>query len=194
MEESKIYTNEAADTGEVRDNDTLTQNMSEEQARFLTAEVDRRVGQAQKKWEKEMKVKLEKAELTAKSAESEKNERREGEISRLKTQLEDSKRECSIKDNKLMCLAELEKKGLPTQLIDLIVCEDSDMTNSRLETFEAAFRSMIRDEVSHRFAGSSPKSGDSAVVMTKDEFRGLSLSERQSMYLNNREAYNELSI
>lgn len=157
---------------------------------LLQAETDRRITAAQKKWEKSTEYKLKEAEKLSKMSEEERNK---AKIEELQAELIKRDKEVSLRENKISCITEMEKRNIPTQLVDFIVSDDADIMLENLNKFEKSLKKLVNDEVNKRISGTNPKAGiTNTDTLTKEAFKKLSLAEQNELYKSDKDKYMSL--
>lgn len=110
----------------------------------------------------------------------------------LEAELEAERKKRKISENKLLCISLLQEHSLPSELCDILTSESAEETQKRVESVSKFVKKAINEQVRARLATiSTPQQGKPA--MTRAEFKRLSLSERQRLYVTDRELYRQLS-
>lgn len=158
---------------------------------MLQKEADRRVTQALQKQQAKFEAKIAEAEKLRTMDET---QRKEYEFSQKMRDFEEQKREFTLMQNKLEASKVLSNRNLPVEFVEYIVAEDAETMMANIENFERAFKAAVNDAVSKKIASPSPKAGSSAQTgMTKEQFRKLSIFEKQNLANTNPTLYNQLS-
>ena len=90
---------------------------------------------------------------------------------------------------------QLASKNLPTEFAEILKGNDAEKTFQNIQLFETKFNEALEKLVSERLRGNVPKTTTtlSEALITKDQFKKMDLVQRQKLFNNNRELYNELS-
>lgn len=187
-EETKA--NAGAEVNEESATETKTYT-ADEVEKLLQAETDRRVTQAMKKAKRENEKAVREAERLASMSEE---ERQKEKIKELEKTLAEREREINIRENKISCIAEMEKRNIPTALVDFIVSDDADKMLENLGIFEKTLNKMVNDEVNKRLTSTSPKTGVVSGEITKEQFRKMSLSEQNELYRKDPDTYKKMML
>jgi hypothetical protein len=89
----------------------------------------------------------------------------------------------------------LAKKKIPSDLTDFILGEDDEVTDSNITRFEEAMKTYIDEKVSAKLKESAyvPPKSEIKKGIKRDDFKKLSLAEKQRLFNENPELYKELS-
>ena len=90
---------------------------------------------------------------------------------------------------------QLASKSLPIEFAEMLKGNDAEKTFENIQLFEAKFNEAVEKVVTERLRGNVPKTTTSSSVasITKEQFRKMDLMQRQELFNNDRELYNELS-
>ena len=90
---------------------------------------------------------------------------------------------------------QLASKNLPIEFAEMLKGNDAEKTFENIQLFEAKFNEAVEKVVTERLRGNVPKTTTSSSVasITKEQFRKMGLMQRQELFNNDRELYNELS-
>ena len=161
----------------------------EEVQKLIQSETDKRVTQAQKKWQKEHERQLALAGMSDDArAAAEKDDR----IKDLEARLQ----EANQYKARTGVLSQLSEKGLPAQLADVILIdpEDEEMNAARVSALDTAIRAAVEAEVKKRLAGHAPaKESGRQAAMTREQYLKLSLAEKQQLARTDPETYREMN-
>jgi len=163
----------------------------QEVQQMLQSEADRRVNQAREKWEKEASRKISEAEKLAGMSEEQK----------LKYSLEQKEREFAarerelvMKENKTTASQLLNERGLPLQLLDLVVAEDAETTLKHITALETSFKEAVAAQVKTVIGGNTPKASIATPSgPTKAEFIKMNYTQRMELLKSNPQLYKTLS-
>lgn len=163
----------------VEETEEKTSYTKEEFDAALKAETDRRVTQALKKQAEKTKA-LEAAERLAKldGADKEKEEARQ-----IKQQYEELLKEIALEKNKNAASKILGDKGLDLGLVDLVVADEAEVMNERIQLLDKAFKKSVKAEVERRLASKSPVSTlDQNKTYTKEDIGKMGYKEAFELY------------
>ena len=89
---------------------------------------------------------------------------------------------------------------MSAELVDFVVTSnDEEECLNKINILEKIYKDMVKKEVGERMKGfgggqiSSNGSGSLGGSITKEQFAKMSLSERNDVFMKNRELYNELT-
>ena len=166
---------------------------TEEELDLLIQKIsDKRVTQALATQEKRNAQKMKEAEKLAAMSERERYEYQLSERERL---LEEKERQLTLECNRNEANKILADKGLSLTLVDFILADDAETMNANIKKLERAFKASVENEVKKRLGGNTPQTGTAQYeAMTKDDYRKLSLDERQRLKDTDPELYNSLKI
>ena len=90
---------------------------------------------------------------------------------------------------------QLASKNLPIQFAEMLKGNDAEKTFENIQLFEAKFNEAVEKVVTERLRGNVPKTTTSSSLtsITKEQFKKMDLMQRQELFNNDRELYNELS-
>ena len=90
---------------------------------------------------------------------------------------------------------QLASKNLPVQFAEMLKGNDAEKTFENIQLFEAKFNEAVEKVVTERLRGNVPKTTTSSSVssITKEQFKKIDLMQRQELFNNDRELYNELT-
>ena len=90
---------------------------------------------------------------------------------------------------------QLASKNLPIEFAEMLKGNDAEKTFENIQLFEAKFNEAVEKVVTERLRGNVPKTTTSSNVasITKEQFNKMDLAQRQKLFNDNRELYNELS-
>lgn len=188
MEENNLNT-----TTNTEKEETVKETYTKEEVEaLLQRESDRRVTQALKKAEKASEKKIAEAQRLATMSEEDRNKER---IKTLEVSLQEKEKALLLRENKIACIAEMEKRNIPTALIDFVVSDDADTMITNLNTFEKALRKMVNDEVEKRIGSTKQKTASETSVdsLTKADFSKLSLTQLNDLLEKNPEIFNNFT-
>ena len=90
---------------------------------------------------------------------------------------------------------QLASKNLPIDFAEMLKGNDAEKTFENIQLFEAKFNEAVEKVVTERLRGNVPKTTTSSSVqsITKEQFKKMDLMQRQELFNNDRELYNELT-
>lgn len=147
-------------TGQVVGNGSAQQEEKTFTAAELTAEVDRRVQQAQQKWQAELETRLknerdEGARLAKLSAE----ERAKEEQKKAQEVFEKERQQYQRDKLEFETTKELAQRNLPISFAKLLAGDDADSTKANIESFQKEWAAALQKEIDNKIKGSAPKAG-----------------------------------
>ena len=164
------------DTVEVKEEKTFTQ-----------AELDKILNKKFAQWQKKTEEAKIEAERKAKLTEAEKLAEERKEFEAMRKQFEYEKRVNST--SKV-----LASNNLPVEFADFLIAESDEATTQRVDLFKNAFNEAVEKLVNERLKGSVPKVGTSTKKeITKEQFKKMDLTQRQKLFMENKELYDKLS-
>ena len=90
---------------------------------------------------------------------------------------------------------QLASKNLPIEFAEMLKGNDAEKTFENIQLFEAKFNEAVEKVVTERLRGNVPKTTTSSSLtsITKEQFKKMDLMQRQELFNNDRELYNELT-
>ena len=145
-----------------------------------------------------------KAALTRQKKEFEKQAKRSGMEEAQRTlaekddriaELEEQLRERNLLGEKNRVMTALSERGISAALADAILIEDdSDANDERLDKLQTAFNRAVEDAVKQRLAGKPPAKGEGKPAgMTRAQFKKLGLREQQALAEKDIELYKRMT-
>ena len=112
----------------------------------------------------------------------------------LEQKLEDSEKKSNREAlrNKAINLA--DEKGLPKKLVDRFIGDDEETTVNNLTDFETALTEWVKGQ--NKLGGRDPHNSDpngAPQKVTKDQFNQMGYTDREKLYSDNPELYNQLT-
>lgn len=184
MEENSVSTEQAENT-EAR---TYTQDEVNE---LLQKEGDKRVTEALKKAERKNAARVKEAEKLAQMNEGQKYQY---QLEQREKAIQEKESALALAENKAAAAQVLSDKGLSPALVDLVVAEEADVMNERIDVLEKAFKASVKTEVEKRLTSTTPKKNlpmDGAI--TQEQFRKMPLSQQAQLYKEQPDLYNQLT-
>ena len=163
---------------------------------FTQDEVNEMISKRLQRERKDIKAQIEaerkEAEELAKLSEAEKQKKL---FEKQVKEFEETKR--AFENERLLneTSKQLASKNLPTQFAEMLKGNDAEKTFENIQLFEAKFNEAVEKVVTERLRGNVPKTTTSsgAASITKEQFNKMDLAQRQKLFNDNRELYNELS-
>lgn len=186
---SENLTNTQTTEAQVTDTQTEeTENITMTKAELdalLQKNGDKRVTEALKKQEKKNADRVKEAEKLAKMSEAEKYE---FQLEQREKAIEEKERALALAENKNEASKILADKGLSLALVDFILAEDAETMNENIKVLDKAFKASVKAEVEKRLGSKTPTQSTSInESMTREQFRKLSLSQKQQIADNDPE-------
>lgn len=160
---------------------------AEEVAKMVQAEADRRTNQALAKQKKEYEKKLSLSSL-------DEQQRKEAEAQMRIEELQNQLAAFQIEKNKSEVKSVLGSRGLDARFADIInITDDLEASQANIDLLDKLFKEAVKNEVEKRLAGNAPKGNNSTGgIITKDDFKKMSLAELQKLKATNPTLYNNL--
>ena len=163
---------------------------------FTQEEVDKMISKRLQRERKDIEAKIEaerkEAEELAKLSEAEKQRKL---FEKQVKEFEETKR--AFENERLLneTSKQLASKNLPVQFAEMLKGNDAEKTFENIQLFEAKFNEAVEKVVTERLRGNVPKTTTSLnnTSITKEQFNKMDLAQRQKLFNDNRELYNELS-
>ena len=163
---------------------------------FTQEEVDKMISKRLQRERKDIEAKIEaerkQAEELAKLSEQEKASK----LLELKEKELNDKIK-AFENEKLLneTSKQLASKNLPIEFAEMLKGNDAEKTFENIQLFEAKFNEAVEKVVTERLRGNVPKTTTSSSnpSITKEQFKKMDLMQRQELFNNDRELYNELS-
>ena len=181
-------TNETIETTEGAQETTQEQQTfsKEEVLALIQAESDKRVTQALKTQEKKFKKELSLSKLDD-------AEREKAEKDNLIAELQEQLAAFQVEKNRSELKSVLSARGLSAEFADIIsISDDLEEAQANIDKLDTLFKQAVKDEVSRRIAGNTPKSnGNSEVEYTAERVRKMTIAELQELKHSKPEIYNK---
>ena len=163
---------------------------------FTQEEVDKMISKRLQRERKDIEAKIEaerrEAEELAKLSEQ---ERQKKLFEKQVKEFEETKR--AFENERLLneTSKQLASKNLPIEFAEMLKGNNAEKTFENIQLFEAKFNEAVEKVVTERLRGNVPKTttSSSATSITKEQFNKMDLAQRQKLFNDNRELYNELS-
>ena len=163
---------------------------------FTQEEVDKMITKRLQRERKDIEAKIEaerkEAEELAKLSEAEKQRKL---FEKQVKEFEETKR--AFENERLLneTSKQLASKSLPIEFAEMLKGNNAEKTFENIQLFETKFNEAVEKVVTERLRGNVPKTttSSSATSITKEQFNKMDLAQRQKLFNDNRELYNELS-
>ena len=163
---------------------------------FTQEEVDKMISKRLQRERKDIEAKIEaerrEAEELAKLSEQ---ERQKKLFEKQVKEFEETKR--AFENERLLneTSKQLASKSLPIEFAEMLKGNNAEKTFENIQLFETKFNEAVEKVVTERLRGNVPKTTTSSSVtsITKEQFNKMDLAQRQKLFNDNRELYNELS-
>ena len=181
-------TNNVVNNEEIKVDSTKTNSVEvKEEKTFTQEELDKILNKKFAQWQKKTEEAKAEAERKAKLTEAEKLAEERKEFEAMKKQFEYEKRVNST--SKV-----LASNNLPVEFADFLVGENEEVTSQRVDLFKDAFNNALEKAITERLRGATPKVSTSSITqVTKEDFQKMNMIQRQRLFNENRELYNELT-
>ena len=181
--------NNVVETGEIQEQESKTYTQEEVLA-LLQSETDKRVSQALKTQQKKYEKQLSLSKLDG-------DERAKAEKDNRIAELEEQLAQFHIEHNKSELKSVLSSRGLSAEFADIIaISDDIEASQANIDALDRLFKAAVKAEVEKRIAasGGTPRGNSSASLgeITKESFKGMSLSQQAELYRTNPELYKKL--
>ena len=179
---------------EIKDTDVKVNTV--EVKTFTQEEVDKMISKRLQRERKDIEAKIEaerkEAEELAKLSEAEKQKKL---FEKQVKEFEETKR--AFENERLLneTSKQLASKNLPIEFAEMLKGDNAEKTFENIQLFETKFNEAVEKVVTERLRGNVPKTTTSSSVtsITKEQFNKMDLAQRQKLFNDNRELYNELS-
>ena len=163
---------------------------------FTQEEVNEMISKRLQRERKDIKAQIEaerkEAEELAKLSEAEKQKKL---FEKQVKEFEETKR--AFENERLLneTSKQLASKNLPIEFAEMLKGNDAEKTFENIQLFEVKFNEAVEKAVTERLRGNVPKTTTSLnnTSITKEQFNKMDLAQRQKLFNDNRELYNELS-
>ena len=186
--ENNVVNNEVQDT-EVKVDEVQVKTFTQDEVNEM---ISKRLQRERKDIEAKIEAERKEAEELAKLSEAEKQKKL---FEKQVKEFEETKR--AFENERLLneTSKQLASKNLPTQFAEMLKGNDAEKTFENIQLFEAKFNEAVEKVVTERLRGNVPKTTTSlnSPSITKEQFNKMDLAQRQKLFNDNRELYNELS-
>ncbi len=98
-------------------------------------------------------------------------------------------REITRRELRAGAAEQLQKRGLPGELIDAMSYTDEETLTRALDAMESAFRKALREDIASRMRASPPRAAGETPLR---DARRMGYQERARLYVQDRRRYNDL--
>ena len=120
-------------------------------------------------------------------------ERWQYELDQREQAIAEKEHQLLIAENKAEASKILAEKGLSQTLLQFVVADTADEMNNNINILDRAFKASVKAEVEKRLGGKAPSAGNTnPAALTKEQFKQLSLAEKQNLYRTDKELYMQL--
>lgn len=144
----------------------------EEAAKQVEAAKAAAKAEAKAEYERELAAKLEESRTEAeKLAKMSSEEKEKFEMDKRLKALEGKEKEIALRELKAETAKSLADKGLPAEVLDLVIADDAETTAKRTDTFKSVFDKAVQAAVEDRLKGKAPSSGGGGGKSEEDQAR-----------------------
>lgn len=188
MEDKNVATEETNE--EVVDNEETKETPEHKEPVYSQSDLDREISLRFEKWEKRQQKEIEEAQ---KLASMDAQEKAQYELDKREEELNKLERSIIMQQNTNQCMTMLSDRGIDVGLAEFVVAEDAETMKANIDNIDKIFKAAVESEVNKRLQGTTPKRDvtDNAAI-TKDQFKNMSVSERQKLYETDKELYQQL--
>lgn len=185
MENNNVNNNNVNDTNEKQENNEVkTTYTKEEVDKLIQAEADRRVTSALKKAKKE--AENDKAEAI-KVALMDEQEKAKYELEQKEKTLAEREKNITLIENKNKAIETLNSKGIDISLADIVVSDNEEDMNKKIDILTKTFNECVKKEVENRLSSQSPKKGGE--TLPKENSKKMSYKELMDLKRTDPEAF-----
>lgn len=116
------------------------------------------------------------------------------ENERLRADFEKLERTIALKEVKEKATLTATEKKIPLEILDFLISEDEEKTNTNLSTFESVMDKYVKAQVEERLKGSYTPPGGGGTGnqgITKEQFQAMTYTERAKLKVDNPELYKQ---
>ena len=181
-------TNENKVTG--TEENAVTENQDTQDKLYTEADVDRRISDALKKWEKKTAAKVSEAEKLARMSAEEKSQY---QLTEREKALADKEKQLAMQENRIEAAKVMADKGISLAFLDYLVSDDADKTMENIKLFQKELAKNVEAEVRKRMASGTPKVGGASAEVTADAFHKMTVAQHTDLYKRDPDTYKKLS-
>jgi hypothetical protein len=161
------------------------------ETKYTQSDFDKLFSQARKKWEKEAKEQITKAEQLGKM---DAEQRKQADLEEaLKKIAEYEKRE-AINTNMKEASKIMAARNVPLELADLLVTEDNEKTLENIKVVERAIKNQVAALAKDLQKGNTPQAGSTVSgKVTKEQFSKLNIADKEKVRISNPELFKEFT-
>jgi len=114
--------------------------------------------------------------------------------SQYETDLQAREKELALRENKLSAIEVLSSKGIPTSFVDLVLADTAEEMNKRISVLDTEFKKAVSEAVKAKLSSSTPRVATvQSEGLTKEQFKAMSVAQKNDLYIKNPELFRELS-
>lgn len=193
--ENKNVETSMVDSTENKENTTKNNEVAtetKEEKTFTQEDINKIIAKTIAKERKRAEEEKTEAEKLAKMTAEEKAKH---EFEKAKAEFEKEKQAYLREKLEMQVSKELIENNLPAEFSKYLTGEDAESSKENIDEFKELFNNALEKLVNERLKGQTPSAGGKATIVTisKEEFRKMSVLERQKLYERDRELYEQLS-
>lgn len=151
------------------------------EAKYTDEDIDRIVERKFARWQKAREAEIDQAKKLERMNAEEQAKYQKEEAEKAKAELARYK----MADQARSMLAE-KNLNVPSDLIDMMIGEDADITKNNIDKFAKLFGDAVNDEVSKRLKGKTPSIGAGNKTITREDIENIKDPvERQKLIAEN---------
>lgn len=151
------------------------------EAKYTDEDIDRIVERKFARWQKAREAEIDQAKKLERMNAEEQAKYQKEEAEKAKAELARYK----MADQARSMLAE-KNLNVPSDLIDMMIGEDADITKNNIDKFAKHFGDAVNDEVSKRLKGKTPSMGAGNKTITREDIENIKDPvERQKLIAEN---------
>ena len=184
---NNVVNNEVQDT-EVKADEVQVKTFTQDEVNEM---ISKRLQRERKDIEAKIEAERKEAEELAKLSEA---ERQRALFEKQVKEFEETKK--AFENERLLneTSKQLASKNLPIEFASMLKGKDAESTFENIKAFEIKFNEALEKMVTERLRGATPKVSTSSITqVTKEDFQKMNMIQRQRLFNENRELYNELT-
>lgn len=155
----------------------------------LQSYADKRVSEALKTARSKFESEKKEAErLASMSAE----ERFQEELKQREAALTAREKQVQLLENKQSATKVLADKGISINLVDLVLADTAEDMKAKIDLLEKEFNLAVQQEIEKRIGGTTPRVNQGSSGITAEDFKKMSIRERQALSMSNPDLFNRL--
>ena len=189
MENTNNVVNEEVQNTEVKVDEVQVKTFTQDEVNEM---ISKRLQRERKDIKAQIEAERKEAEELAKLSEAEKQRKL---FEKQVKEFEETKK--AFEDERLLneTSKQLASKNLSIEFAPILKGKDAEETFENIKLFEVKFNEAVEKVVTERLRGNVPKTTTSLnnTSITKEQFKKMDLMQRQELFNNDRELYNELT-